>query len=200
LWCKHHNFPLGGRAGVGSFPPLSGQASTGVGLFLSLWVYHWVYSSRLLPSVSRTGVGCSPLCLDWLLRCLHWLLCAGGLVFGCLLQWSWWLTVGCTGVCLSRYTTRPTWWHDLLHLLWDSPLWQSRWSPSVSFSGQEFLHSQFRWSPQFTTPVSVVSSVHSSVDSLSRSLQCGLQCRSLRQSVTPCARPFTVHPLHPEIL
>jgi len=192
--------------------------------------------SRLLTSLARPGVGCSPLCLgqesdpcssvwpgcrslcssvwtglswslvsllqclDWLLRCLHWLLCAGGLVFGCLLQWSWWSTVGCTGVCLSRYTTRPTWWHDLLHLLWDSPLWQSRWSPSVSFSGQEFLHSQFRWSPQFTTPVSVVSSVHSSVDSLSRSLQCGLQCRSLRQSVTPCARPFTVHPLHPEIL
>jgi len=178
--------------------------------------------SRLLTSLARPGVGCSPLCLGqesdpcssvWPgCRSLHWLVCAGGLVFGCLLQWS--------SFCLLLVVNSWLHWclpqsvHHSAHLVARTDrcahLRQFCLTCFTScgihrcgnrLSGRSLpvsgLHS--RWSPsvhssgqeflQLTPSVVTPSS-----GGLLRSLQCGL-----RQSVTPVWTPSVGHSLCPSV-
>jgi len=217
-------------AGVGSFPPLSGQASAGplqesassslsgcttgsTAVGLGRMRQESVHStgigclplcrgqesaahlfgsarSRLLTSLSRPGVGSSELVvgLSGLVALCWWtgLRLPASVVSS---WWSWWSTVGCTGVCLSRYTTRPTWCAHLRQfcltcftscgLRQCTPVARSSFTPGGLRPFPSVARSSFSSFPQFTTPVSVVTP---SSGGLLSSLQCGLP-----QSVTPCA-------------
>jgi len=223
LWAglyRSRPLPLSlGRPLQESAPCLVDSLGVPLGVQQSAWAE--CGRSRLLTSLARPGVGCSPLCLGqesdpcssvWPgCRSLHWLVCAGGLVFGCLLQWSsfclllvvnsWlhWCLPQSVHHSAHLVCAPPAVLPDLLHLLWDSPLWQSTVRPFtssvrpslqvVSVSALQWPgvpsahslsgHSQFRWSPQ-VTPVWTPSVGHSSVDSLSRSLPVPVRSLSTR--------------------
>jgi len=176
------------RTGVGCSPLWLGQESdpcsrvwTGLSWSLVLCFSVWPGCRSLCSSV---WTGCSGVSTGWSVL-VDWssAACFSGQLLVVLVVNSWlhWCLPQSVHHSAHLVCAPPAVLPDLLHLLWDSPLWQSTVRPFTSSVRPSVARSsfsslpQFRWFPQFTTPVSVVSSVHSSVghssvDSLSRSL------------------------------